>query len=66
MQKRRPLSRSGADLCGGDRLCSTKSTMPRPQLDDLTSLRALHLIQGLGLRPELATMLAALAFGGGE
>jgi hypothetical protein len=66
MQKRRPLSRSGADQLGGDRAFLTKSTMARPQLDDLTSQRALHLIQGLGLRPELATMLAALAFGGGR
>lgn len=30
----------------------------------LSSYRALHLIHALGLRPELAAMLASLAFGG--
>ena len=32
----------------------------------LQSYRALHLMHSLGVRPELATMLAALAFGGGR
>lgn len=31
----------------------------------LSNLRAQHLIGAYGIRPELAAMLAALAFGGG-
>lgn len=37
---------------------------PRPPVDGLNSLRALHLIHAFGVRPEVATMLAAMAFGG--
>ena len=65
MPKRRP-GKGGADQLGGDRLCSTKFTLPRPHSDELTKLRALHLMQTLGLRPELALMIAAVAYRGGR
>jgi len=63
MQKRRP-GQGGADLLSGDLRTHTAFTLPRPLVDELSSLRALHLIHALGLRPELAAMLASLAFGG--
>ena len=65
MQERRPGG-SGAVLLGRERPCLTKISLPRPQQDDLTKLRALHLVQTFGLRPELAVMIAAVAFGGGQ
>jgi len=63
MRKRRPCQ-GGADLLGGDLRLPTKLTLPRPLADELSSYRALHLIQSLAVRPELAAMLASLAFGG--
>lgn len=63
MQKRRP-GEGGADLLAGNRHRFTKSALPRPLFDELSSYRALHLIQSIGVRPELAQMLAVLAFGG--
>lgn len=36
-----------------------------PEALTLSAYRAQHLIAHCGIRPELATMLAALAFGGG-
>lgn len=63
MQKHRP-GKGGADLLGGDQFLLTKTTRFCPFFDDLTGYRTLHLMAH-GVRPELATMLAALAFGGG-
>lgn len=59
-----PAGKGGADLFGDDRHRFIKSTLTRPLIDDSAGYRALHLIHALGIRPELATMLAALAFGG--
>jgi len=63
MLKRRPDG-GGADQLGGDQRDLTKPTLNRPLLDELTAYRALRLMHGFALRPELATSLAALAFGG--
>lgn len=66
-ERKRP-HRAGADLClaARDRHLLTKAATPRPVLDDVTRYRALCLIADFGVRPELATMLAALAFGGAQ
>lgn len=58
-----PAKKGGADLVGTDQHCLTKNRDSRPL--ELAGLRALHLI-ALGVRPELASMLAGLAFGGGR
>lgn len=64
--RKRPPVRAGADLClaARDRHLLTKTATHRPVFDDVTRYRALCLIADFGVRPELATMLAALAFGG--
>ncbi len=65
MQKRRP-AKGGVDLLAGDRPCLTKIPPERPELDGLSTYQALRLIHLHAVRPELAMMLAALAFGGGQ
>lgn len=59
-----PANKGGADRGSHrDHLCFTNNSHFCPLPDDLASYRALTLI-AMGVRPELATMLAALAFGG--
>ena len=61
-----PASKGGADQLGGDHLPYINNRNPRPLLDSLASYRALTLMADFGIRPELAAMVASLAFGGGR
>lgn len=58
-------ARAGKSIAA-DSSSLTRIPLPRPLFDDLTRYQALHMMQTLGVRPELATMLASLAFGGGK
>lgn len=62
MHKRHPV-KGGAVLLGGEQGSPTKKTHSNQLIDELTDYRALTLIARYQLSPELATMLAALAFG---
>lgn len=61
MQKRRP-SGSGAVLLGGEQSPPTKSDLTSQPFDEVARLRAMHLMVAFSMRPELATICAALAF----
>lgn len=60
-RKRRPEVGGGADLFGTDRHRVIKDLAGAPR--DISQYQALYLVT-LGIRPELATTLAGLAFGG--
>lgn len=63
MMKRRP-AKGGVDQLGGDLPCPTPNTMNlQPELAAYQALRLIHIY---AIRPELAVMLAALAFGCGQ
>lgn len=67
-RERKSPHRAGSDLClaARDRPLFTKTAAPRPVFDDVTRYRALCLIADFGVRPELATSLSALSFGGAQ
>lgn len=54
---------AASDQLGSDRVTPTKSA-PTLQPDSVCQLQALHLIADRHVRPEMATTLAGLAFGG--
>jgi len=56
--------KAGADLCcqAGNQHLNTANH--RAAQDDLSDLRARHLMRALGLQPQRASILAGLAFGG--
>lgn len=65
MDMESPRTRKGARAGKSIAADNTSPTKNRPNLqalDEVTSLRALHLMQAFSLRPELASVCAALAF----
>lgn len=63
MQKRRPVEGSGAVLLASDEQALSNKTNPTPQPATVLDLRKANLI-ARHVRPELASAMALLVFGG--
>lgn len=63
MRKRHP-AKGGAVQLGGELRTLTKNSNPRQLIDGLTHYQAMRLVHFHAVSPDLAVMLAALAFGG--